>query len=256
MLMPLASATSLVASSSELPSPRNSHTSPATLIASEAEGCRQLVGCDGERLIPRVGGRCGARGVVGGGCQHGGVAGQRSLRRIGDPVVAAAPGGVRIRTRIRVTEAEAAALRAIGMFLGSVYRGELADRIRGGVLDRAGRAEWRAGRKQAITAVSSSRWAGAITRCVEDQYQLGMRGLGAHVSDLRAALAVLTARCALRPGEHAAEPPISSACGDAVGPGGGMPAPPSGSPRPGDWRFWVNASLPPSVRWRRGTHRW
>jgi hypothetical protein len=134
------------------------------------------------------------------------MAGKRSLRRIGDPVVAAAPAGVRIRTRIRVSESEAAALTAIGEFLGSVYRGELADRIGGSGLDRDGRAAWRAERKQAITAVSSSRWAGAITRAVEDQYQLGMRGLAAHVTDLRAAVEVLTGRCALRPGERAPEP--------------------------------------------------
>jgi len=50
------------------------------------------------------------------------------LRRIGDPVVAAARVGVRIRTRIQLTEAEAAVLAAIGAFLGSVFRIELAGR--------------------------------------------------------------------------------------------------------------------------------
>ena len=120
-------------------------------------------------------------------------------------MVAAAPAGVRIRTRIRVTEAEVAALTAIGEFLGSVCRGELADRIRCGVLDHDGRAAWRAERKQAITAVSSSRWAGAITRAAEDQYQLGMRGLAAHVTNLSAAVEVLAERCALRPGERIPE---------------------------------------------------
>ena len=97
----------------------------------------------------------------------------RSLRRIGDPVVAAAPAGVRIRTRIRVTAGEGAALMGIGELLGSVYRGELAGRIGLGRLDRKSQGVWRAQRKQALTAVSSSRWAGAITRAVEDQYQLG-----------------------------------------------------------------------------------
>jgi IS605 OrfB family transposase len=126
-----------------------------------------------------------------------------SLRRIGAPVVAGAPLGVRIRTRIRVTEAEAAALGAVGSFLGGVYRGELSGRVGLGVLDRQSRAGWRAERKRAVTGVSSSRWAGAITRAVEDQYQLGMRALGAHVGDLRRAVAVLEARCALRPGESA-----------------------------------------------------
>ncbi|MEZ0362884.1 hypothetical protein ACAG26_04170 [Mycobacterium sp. pUA109] len=57
------------------------------------------------------------------------------LRRIADPIVAAAPVGVRIRTRIHVSGAEAAALSAMGTFLGSVYRSELAHRIGLGVLD-------------------------------------------------------------------------------------------------------------------------
>jgi hypothetical protein len=124
------------------------------------------------------------------------------LRRVGDPVVAVAPAGARIRTRLRPTRDEAEALTAIGQFLGSVYRGELAERIRCGVLDRDGQAGWRAQRKQALTAVSSSRWAGAITRVVQDQFQLGMRALACHVADLRAAVGVLEARCALRPGER------------------------------------------------------
>jgi IS605 OrfB family transposase len=125
------------------------------------------------------------------------------LRRVGAPVVAGPPSGVRIRTRIHLTEAEAAALSAVGSLLGGVYRVELAGRLRRGVLDRAARGRWRTERKRAVTAVSSSRWAGAITRAVEDQYQLGMRGLVAHVSDLRQAVNVLEARCALRPGESA-----------------------------------------------------
>lgn len=94
-------------------------------------------------------------------------------------------------------------LTAIGEFLGSVYRGELTERVRLGRLDREGQARWRAERKHAVTAVSSSRWAGAITRAVEDQYQLGMRGLVARVADLRGAVEVLESRCALRPGELA-----------------------------------------------------
>src|SRR5271163_3514291 len=133
------------------------------------------------------------------------------LRRIGDPVVAGAPGGVRIRTRIHLSGAEAAALGRIGSFLGSVYRAELAGRVRCGVLDREAHAVWRAQRKRAITAVSSSRWAGAITRAVQDQYQLGMRGLAAQVVDLRAAVQVLEARCALRPGQRADAPNAADA---------------------------------------------
>jgi hypothetical protein len=127
---------------------------------------------------------------------------RRALRRIADPVVAAGPAGVRIRTRLHLTEVEAAALVEIGSFLGSVYRTELAGRVEAGRLDGASRAAWRARRKQAVTAVSSSRWAGAITRAVEDQYQLGMRALNAHVAVLRQAVDVLEQRCALRAGKQ------------------------------------------------------
>jgi hypothetical protein len=127
---------------------------------------------------------------------------RRALRGIGDPVVGAAPGGVSIRTRIHLSGAEAAALAGIGSFLGSVYRGELAARVRLSRLDRESHVVWRAERKRALTGASSSRWAGAMTRAVEDQYQLGMRALSAHVSDLRHAVEVLEARCALRTGEQ------------------------------------------------------
>ena len=88
------------------------------------------------------------------------------LRRMGDPVVAAGPVGVRIRTRIHPGAEQAAALTAIGMVLGGLYRGELAGRVRLGRVDRTAQSAWRAQRKQALTAVSSSRWAGAITRAV------------------------------------------------------------------------------------------
>ncbi len=94
-------------------------------------------------------------------------------------------------------------MTAIGELLGSLYRGELAGRIRVGRLDHKAHTRWRAQRKQVLTAVSSSRWAGAITRVVADQYQLGMRGLAAQVAGLRAAVEVLEQRCALRPGQLA-----------------------------------------------------
>ena len=57
---------------------------------------------------------------------------RRALRRIGDPVLAAGPAGVRIRTRIHLSAAEADAVAAIGLFLGSVYRAELAGRVEAG----------------------------------------------------------------------------------------------------------------------------
>jgi IS605 OrfB family transposase len=125
-------------------------------------------------------------------------------------MVAAGPAGVRVRTRLHLTDDEAAALGEVGEFLGSVYRRELAYRITLGRIDRKAHGVWRAQRKRAVTAVASSRWAGAITRAVEDQYQLGMRALTGEITDLRAAISVLESRCALRPGEVAAP-------GDVVG---------------------------------------
>jgi hypothetical protein len=141
--------------------------------------------------------------------------GQRAhFRQIGAPVVAAAPSGVRIRTRIHVTEAEAAALTAFGSLLGSVYRTELMGRIGVGRLDRRSQVLWRTGRKRAVTVVASSRWAGAITRAVEDQYQLGMRSLAAHVADLRQAIEMLEQRCAVRSGGSASACPETRGCPD------------------------------------------
>jgi hypothetical protein len=125
----------------------------------------------------------------------------------------------------------------IGEFLGAVYRTELAARVGLGRLDRRSQSAWRAERKQALTAVSSSRWAGAITRAVEDQYQFGMRGLAAHVVDLRSAVEVLEARCALRPGELT--PVTDNMDKDRHGRSPrwrGYRGAGDGSPRPGAWR--------------------
>ncbi|QVI20127.1 hypothetical protein KHQ06_28335 [Nocardia tengchongensis] len=101
-----------------------------------------------------------------------------------------------------MTPEEARLIREIGEFNGRLYRGELAARITLGVLDRKRQSEYRAARKRALTAQTSSRWAGAITRSVEDQYQLGMRGLAAHARAVDAAIAVLASRCALAPRER------------------------------------------------------
>ena len=179
----------------------------------------------------------------------------RALRRIGDPMVGLAPAGVRIRTRIHPTAAEAEALAAVGELLGSVYHGELAGRVRLGRLDRKAHAAWRAQRKQAVTAVSSSRWAGAITRAVEDQYQLGMRGLGAQVADLRAAVEVLEQRCALRPGELAPLEGTGALHGRSRRRHRGYRSAAIGSPRPAGWQCCVPGWPPPRRHWRQVARR-
>ena len=101
-----------------------------------------------------------------------------SLRPVAPPFVAAAPAGARVRTRLRVSAQDEAVLRA-ARHLGSLAGRDLAARCAEGRLDARGRAVSRARRKRALTAESSSRWAGAITRATEDQWQLAGRNLRA-----------------------------------------------------------------------------
>ena len=103
----------------------------------------------------------------------------RALREITRPVVAAAPAGARVRTRLRVTAQDEAVLRAAGRHLGSLAGRDLAARVREGRLDAPGKAVSRRERKRALTAQASARWAGAITRTSEDQWGLAERNLRA-----------------------------------------------------------------------------
>lgn len=118
------------------------------------------------------------------------------LRPIADPFVVAPLKGVRTRTRVHLTPEEEAVLEQIGVFLGEQYRATLVDRIALGTVTKKEQGVWRQVRKQGLTASTSSRWAGAITRTAIDSYDLGMRGLNAHVDSLTAAISTLSARLA------------------------------------------------------------
>ena len=126
-----------------------------------------------------------------------------SLRPVAPPFVAAAPAGARVRTRLRVSAQDEAVLRAAGRHLGSLAGRDLAARCAEGRLDARGRAVSRARRKRALTAESSSRWAGAITRATEDQWQLAGRNLRAARSGLHARIGTITARLAVPAGGRA-----------------------------------------------------
>ena len=128
------------------------------------------------------------------GCRVGG------LREIAAPFVVAAPSGARVRTRLRVSAADAAVLRAVGRHLASLASADLAARCREGPLDARGRARSRRDRKRELTAGSSSRWAGAVTRASEDQWQLGWRNLGAEAATLRARVKTMESRLAVPAG--------------------------------------------------------
>jgi hypothetical protein len=120
-----------------------------------------------------------------------------SLRPVGVPFVAAAPGGARVRARLRVSAEDEAVLRAVGAHLGSLAGRDLAARCAEGRLDAAGRARSRAARKRALTAASSSRWAGAITRTSEDQVRLAGQNLRVGRASLLARIGRIQARLAV-----------------------------------------------------------
>lgn len=120
------------------------------------------------------------------------MARRKKLRTIAAPFTVAPPKGTRVRTRVHVSAQEAAELTRIGTFLGSLYRHDLAGRVSLG--DVGYGQDQRGRRKLELTAATSSRWAGSITRAANDQYDLAMRGLVAEQAMLTAATATLEER--------------------------------------------------------------
>jgi IS605 OrfB family transposase len=94
-------------------------------------------------------------------------------------------------------------LWAAGTHLGSLAGRDLAARCAERRLDAKGRARSRAVRKRALTAASSSRWAGAITRTSEDQVRLAGQNLRAERSSLQARIRRIGARLAVPVGGKA-----------------------------------------------------
>jgi IS605 OrfB family transposase len=126
-----------------------------------------------------------------------------ALRPIAAPFVSAAPAGVRVRARLRVSGQDEAVLWAAGRHLGSLAGKDLAARCGEGRLDARGRAASRARRKRTLTGASSSRWAGAITRTSEDACRLAGQNLRAARSSLAARIRRIEARLAVPAGGKA-----------------------------------------------------
>jgi hypothetical protein len=128
---------------------------------------------------------------------------KRALRPITPPFTVAAPSGARIRDRLRLSAADAEVLTLVGSHLGRHQRADLAQRVAIGEVPV--KENRRAERKKALTAVSSSRWAGAMTRVSEDQYQLSLRCLYDEAAGLRRAVRTierrLTVPCGKRVGK-------------------------------------------------------
>ncbi|HYY80855.1 MAG TPA: hypothetical protein VFD04_17000 [Actinomycetes bacterium] len=111
------------------------------------------------------------------------------MRSLAAPFVVAQPSGARIRTRLRLSAWDEQVVRAVGEHLGRLASADVADCCRpGGVEER------RADRKRALTAASSSRWAGAITRSSNDQWQRAHANLLDARAGLRRAIRRLQAR--------------------------------------------------------------
>ena len=119
---------------------------------------------------------------------------RRPLRPLADSFVAPGPSGVAVRTRLKhLTDQDEKVLRVVGGHLGSLASGDLAARCRDG-LDHD-KERW-ARRKRELTAASSSRWAGSITRATHDQWALARRGQGAHLASLEAGVRTVRDRLA------------------------------------------------------------
>jgi len=115
-----------------------------------------------------------------------------NMRSIRPPFMVSLPAGAKIRTRLRLSQIDEQVLVAVGQYLGRLSGQDLTWRCRLGV-----GPDQRTERKRALTGVSSSRWAGAITRTSNDQWQRAYRNLLEARTSLRRAIRVLDRRLAV-----------------------------------------------------------
>ncbi|MDQ1051171.1 IS605 OrfB family transposase [Streptomyces sp. V4I2] len=129
----------------------------------------------------------------------GGGDGVGELRSIAPPFVASGPSGVAVRTRLKdLTPDDEKVLRLVGAHLRSLASKDLKARCRDG-MEYSGEA-W-AVRKRELTPLSSSRWAGSITKATHDQWALARRGQLAHIQNLEAGVRTIEDRLSLPVGQ-------------------------------------------------------
>ncbi|MCX5393953.1 transposase [Streptomyces sp. NBC_00094] len=117
---------------------------------------------------------------------------KKQLRAIAPPFVALGPSGVAIRDWLkRLTPQDEKVLCLIGEHLGSLASLDLKQRCADG--NDHDKDRW-AARKQGLTAQSSSRWAGSITKATHDQWALSRRCQLAHIQGLEAGVRTLMHR--------------------------------------------------------------
>jgi hypothetical protein len=119
------------------------------------------------------------------------------MRSITPSFVVTPPAGTRIRTRLRLLPVDEQVVITVGQHLGMLAGHDLAWRCQLG-LDPDQRTE----RKRALTDASSSRWAGAITRTSNDQWQRGYQNLLDSRASLRHAVRMIDRRLQVPIGER------------------------------------------------------
>ncbi|WP_406339923.1 transposase [Streptomyces sp. NBC_01620] len=121
------------------------------------------------------------------------------LRELAASFVAPGPCGVAVRDRLKhLTPQDVRVLRAVGAHQGALASGDLKARCADGL--EHGADTW-ASRKRELTALSSSRIAGAITKATHDQWALARRCQAAHIQKLEAGIRALRHRLSLPLGE-------------------------------------------------------
>ncbi len=121
------------------------------------------------------------------------------LREMAAPFVVPGPTGVTVRTRLEhLTPEDEKVLGLVGAYLGGLASLDLKARCADGPEHSA--EPW-ADRKRELTPLSSSRWAGSITKATHDQWALARRGQAAHVQSLEAGIRTIRHRLSLPIGE-------------------------------------------------------
>ncbi|MCX5376094.1 transposase [Streptomyces sp. NBC_00091] len=124
---------------------------------------------------------------------------KKKLRTIDAPFVALGPSGVAIRDRLKhLTPGDQRVLRLVGEHLGSLASRDLKARCADGLEHSTD--TW-AARKRDLTAESSSRWAGSITKATHDQWAPSRRCQLAHIQNLEAGVRTLMHRLSQPIGE-------------------------------------------------------
>jgi len=115
------------------------------------------------------------------------------------PFVASGPSGVAVRTRLKqLTPDDEKVLRMVGRNLGSLASQDLKARCQDGF---AHSGDTWAVRKRGLTALSSSRWAGSITKATHDQWALARRCRLTHIQNLEAGIRAIEHRLSLPVGQ-------------------------------------------------------